>query len=267
VPWGIFAANFSMMSFEIHYSKSQVCNVVLGATLFLVFLFGYWAFDALRKRDQGRDPTWYIFIFATGLLGWTTGYLFGNANFFRNMQPYFDILNLNTYNHINPLHTRGQQLMDAGKIFFVPDTQLDLRHSMTFKNMDSYCVAPLAVVDGNGTLKEPASYDFWAVGLNCCSEWTGFRCGEFKNPRARAGLRLMRDDLRPFFRLAVQQAEAAYNIKAIHPVLLHWMQDPGAEVSAYQDEGYRYFNLGLISFFGVQFFVVIAACIHMMKSD
>ena len=67
-------------------------------------------------------------------------------------------------------------------------------------------MAPIVV--GNGTLE---SYDFWAVGLNCCSSNTGdYRCGEFSNPAAQSGLRLMDQREADFFRLAVQQAEASY---------------------------------------------------------
>lgn len=266
VPCAIFAIAFTLLSFDLHYSQPQMAYSGLGALFVLVLLFAFWSIDALKKRDQGRDPTWYIFIFATSLLAWTTGAVLGNANYFRNMQPFYDILNLNVYNHVDPTVTRGQQLMDAGRIFFTPGTALDLRYSMTFKNLDTYCVAPLTGVNANGTARVPESYDYWAVGLNCCNEWKGFRCGEFNNPKARSGLRLMRDDLRPFFRLAVQQAEAAYNVKAVHPLFLYWMQDPAAEVHAYEDTGYRYFSLGLTSFCGFQLFAVIFACISFAKS-
>jgi len=36
-------------------------------------------------------------------------------NFWYNMQPYYDIENLNTYPSVNPSTESGQQLMDAGE--------------------------------------------------------------------------------------------------------------------------------------------------------
>lgn len=267
VPVAIFSMTFGLLSFKLHYDKPQVVYIALGGLFVLVLVFAFWAIDALRKRDQGRDPTWYIFIFATGFMAWALGATLGNANYFRNMQPFYDILNLNVYSKIDPSVTRGQQLMDAGRIFFAPETALDLRYSMTFKNLDTYCVAPLTAVNANGTARAPESYDYWAVGLNCCSEWKGFRCGEYNNPSAHSGLRLMRDDLRPFYRLAVQQAEAAYNIKAVHPLFLYWMQDPSTEVHAYEDDGFRSFTLALSMFFGFQLFAVVATCISYAKGS
>merc|ERR1719253_978720 len=114
--------------------------------------------------------------------------------------------------------------MDAATMAFVPGTQLNLSLSFGFHNADTYCIAPIVtppIEDGSGAntssangssanssdsavtthKDETPNYDFWAVGLNCCSGHSAdFTCGEFSNPNARSGLRMMRDDLRNYFR-------------------------------------------------------------------
>lgn len=260
VPWIIFATVFAAMSFSLHYKSAQVALSFCGLIFFAVMVIGYLAVDSMRN-GYADGANWYTFTFLSGFLAWSLGITAGAANFSRNMQPFYDVSNLNSYPAVDPSQVKGQQLMDAGRMVFKPGSQLDLRYSMGFRNVDRYCVAPIAISNSTkGELPPMANYDFWAVGLNCCSgESPDFHCGEFSNPHAHSGLRLMRDQLRPFFRLAVQQAEAAYNIKAMHPIFLYWLQDPLLEMMAYQEEGYKYFTLGLFSHFSLQLFLVVAA--------
>jgi len=262
VPWIVFCAVYAVMSFSLHYSQPALCYLVVACCGVFVLLVGFMAFQAVQKRASGAsDPSWYIFLFLTSLVAWSVAVVLGDLNFWYNMQPYYDIQNLNTYPSVSPASMRGQQLMDAGRVFFTSGTKLDLTKSMGFRNLDLYCVAPITT--GDAPL---ASYDFWAVGLNCCSGTSAdFHCGEFNNPRAAAGLRLMRDDQRAFFRLAVQQAEAAYSIKAIHPLFFYWMQDPVAEMNSYQDDGFKYYLLGMFTHFSFQLFCVVVATIAFSK--
>ena len=65
---------------------------------------------------------------------------------------------------VYPNRMLGQQLLDAGIVQFAPGSQLDVKKSMGFKNGELYCVAPIVF----GTAS-PVSYDFWAVGKDCCS--------------------------------------------------------------------------------------------------
>jgi len=265
VPWLLFCVVYAVMSFSLHYTQPGLCYLIVACCGLAVLASGFLAGQAVKRRatqpGSQQDPTWLIFLFFTMLVAWSGAFVLGDLNFWYNMQPYYDIQNLNTYPSVSPASTRGQQLMDAGRVFFTAGTKLDLTKSMGFRNLDLYCVAPIST--GDAPL---ASYDFWAVGLNCCSGTSAdFHCGEFNNPRASAGLRLMRDDQRAFFRLAVQQAEAAYSIKAIHPLFFYWMQDPVAEMNSYQDDGFKYYLLGMFTMFSFQLFCVVVATIAFSK--
>lgn len=263
VPWMIFSTVFVAMSFSIHYHQPLVSLVVTLMGLAVVIWSGY---AAMSERDETVDPKpshdskWYAFIFATCLFAWTLAVVSGEANFYTNMQPFYDVQNLNTYSAVDPSQAQGQQLMDAGRVLFSADAKLDLQKAMGFRNKDRYCVAPITVSRGNESSLPLATYDFWAVGINCCSgNQADFHCGEFSNPNAHGGLRLMQEEARPFFRLAVQQAEAAYGIKAAHPLFFTWMQDPIMEVNAYQEEGLKYCLMGVFSHFSLQLFIVAVA--------
>jgi len=268
VPVMVFASVYSLQSFSLHYTDAPteklLCFVIFG----FVLMLGYVAVGAWRRRDEGgQDPKWYTFVFVTAAIAWVFGYSFGNTNFLLNIQPYMDIMNLNVYYSVDPSTYRGQQLMDAGRVQFIPDAHLEISRSMGFKNLDTYCVAPVTSGTApNTTNGEYPVYDFWAVGVNCCSgHKPDFACGEYNNPNARFGLRLMRDDQRSYFRLAVQQAEAAYNIRAEHPVFMYWMADPMPEIMAYQDSGYKFWLIGIGAFLGFQIVLLIMAMLIFSK--
>jgi len=258
VPWFVFSGIYAGMSFSLHYQRPSAAWALVLLGFGATGLSGLLAF---RTRQREREDMWYTFSTLALLLATVTAAMFGDMNFWFNMQPFYDIENLNTYPSVNPAREKGQQLMDAGRVYFADGTGLDMRKAMGFKNLDLYCVAP--IVHGEEQL---ASYDFWAVGVNCCSGVSSdFRCGEFNNPHARSGLRLMRDDQRPFYRLAVQQAEAAYNIKATHPLFFYWMQDPVAEMNAYRDDGFKYYLLGIFTHFAFNLFCVVCAVVGFSK--
>ncbi|CAE7229397.1 CELF4 [Symbiodinium natans] len=282
-PWLVFCGVFAAMSFKTHHSSPVLAWLAVVAGLVLA---GGAGILARRTKMQDQDPTWYTFAALALGVATISAAVLGDMNYWYNMQPYYDIENINTYPSVNPAREKGQQLMDAGRVYFEDGTGLDTSKAMAFRNLDRYCVAP--IVFGQEPL---ASYDFWAVGVNCCSGTTAdFRCGEFDNPKARSGLRLMREDQRPFFRLAVQQAEAdlcrgflsflsirvglrgfcgpdeaAYNIKSNHPLFFYWMQDPVAEVLKYRSDGFKYALIAISTFFAFNILCVVGSVFAFSK--
>merc|ERR1719161_2582403 len=144
--------------------------------------------------------------------------------------------------------------MDAGRVEFLKGATLDLHKAYAFQNLETYCVAPITMYNPQlGSTTPLSSYDFWAVGINCCagssSQEVDFKCGDFANADAHEGLRLMHDDQRSFLRLAVQQAEAAHMIKANHPLFFVWTDDSIGSMHNYMEKAYRNFAIAMCSFF------------------
>jgi len=202
------------------------------------------------------------FTFVMCCVAGTLGFCLGEYNFKQNFEPYWSIKSLNKYPMVDASAYNGQQMMDAGQIEFVPGSHLDLSKSYGFKNGHTYCIAPIVGPTTNHTSKDMDNYDFWAVGLDCCSGHTNdFHCGDYANKNARKGLRLMRDEDRDFYRLAVREAGASFKLSATFPIFMYWMEDPEQELQAHYDNGV--FNLmnGIIGVMTTQLVLVIFAAL------
>lgn len=272
VPWVVFCLNFAMLSFDMHYLNPDLCRtltiiqvVVMGLLVLLALGLSVRSRFLVRVADgTNQDPSWLLFIAVSALFAVAAAMYCGNRNFKVNTQVYFDIQALNTYQGVDVAQMRGQELMDAGRINFVEGTHIDLSRSMAFKNQETYCVAPITISGASVVGSPPlASYDFWAVGKGCCgapaSGQVDFKCGAYDNPAAKGGFRALSNQDRAFYRLAVQQAQSTYAIRAVHPLFFHWVADPEAEAVSYLSGAHQVLLGGMFVFFGFQMLLVYMA--------
>lgn len=258
VPWLLFIVIFWLRSFELRRDSVIAVEALCYFLLLPILVF---ACMTSNLAKSGGDSRAMAFLTITALVGWVVAFIAGDANFHSYMGPFYDITNLNTYPSVDPSKYVGTQLMDAGMIQFTKGTKLNLANSIGFKNDDVYCAAPIV-----GSNTSQSTTDFWAIGINCCSgHLPDFKCGEYANPFASWGLRLMDDSKRDMFRLAVKEAEATFNLKSPNPVFMYWLSDPQTEVNAYQDDGFKYFMMYVFGAFGVQLFLVVCAAVIFTK--
>jgi len=267
LPWALFSILYVATSFELHYEFPTMCTLIVALGFLATLLTGIVAVSTRVKSftNPEHEPTWLFFLTLSMLLACVLAVLTGNSNYSTNMRPYYDMRNLNEYVNISTKTMRGQQLMDAGIINFESGTQLDITRSMGFKSDTVYCVAPITSGDlsANDTL---ATYDFWAVGTECCSgSQADFHCSGFRLREPRGGLRVLGDSSRAFYRLAVQQAEAAYKIKAVHPLFFTWTSNPHDAVDGWQIAGRSHCVMWIVGYFIFQCFLVAVVTLAFSK--
>merc|ERR1719277_1253116 len=96
------------------------------------------------KTHRGlHTPSWYIFCFLTSLLLVLAGWLMGQRLYSELTLPAYQNGELTSYSNVDASKMRGSQMMDAGTIYFGPETALDLTKAMAFKDKKAYCVVPL----------------------------------------------------------------------------------------------------------------------------
>mmetsp|Transcript_34041 Transcript_34041/g.60200 ORF Transcript_34041/g.60200 Transcript_34041/m.60200 type:complete len:341 (+) Transcript_34041:116-1138(+) len=262
VPWFLFTYVFAMVAFHVHYDHPMTCiclclvPFIIGAILICAKIVDHLSLKFHEELEYTElEPNWHVFLIVTCLLAFALACMFGQMTFVTYSVPYYNLKNLNTYTNIDTAAYQGDMLMDAGTVMWQEGTKVDVSKSMGFKDDEMFCVAPIITNEA-----KQETYDFWAIGKNCCTgNQPDFRCPEVENTRARGSVRLLSDADRPFYRLAVQQAEGMYKIRANHPVFFTWEDEPLKKQEEMMLRCRTNFYYASMTYFVFQLFIVLAA--------
>lgn len=259
-----------------------------------------------RKQLKATEPARGLVSLAICLwLALALGCLQGELNYIWYVTNYYNYQDLASYTDINPLTDRGQSFMDAGQVYFREGTYVAREEMTAYRSTNLYCAAPIVglpirnqvmneqlpfswgsyqapspIEHGAGTpsfrMPDSGTIDFWAVGMDCCNQTTGhFNCGQVGSPHARAGMRMLRDDSRPFYMLAVQawaaklcpenentiQGVRAHAplicLPAKHPLFFYWVTDPIMEVDTFIAESSTLFGMHSVLFVAMDLFLTL----------
>lgn len=239
----------SKFPIESHIA-SRLLSFLIGPAIGFLISLSLMALGYARMK-RGRPSRTFTCLGLCCLVATTFAWILGDGNYWQYMATYYNIQDLDTYVNVDPSTERGQSFMDAGQVYFKESSYVAVKNANAFRNNGIYCVAPIVrqplanqgseeQIAVAGTFDVPASgsFDFWAVGVNCCDP-TGmaFKCGDVGNQYGRAGLRLIRDDQRAFFYMAVQEWAAKYGLPTKHPLFFYWVVDPLATVTTTKLKG------------------------------
>lgn len=256
IPWGVFILCCGITSFWLMYAHPELAWAIIS-TVFV--LWGASLCLAIGARRFDPDPTWFTFsALIVGIMA-ISGTVVGLQNFKNYSKPYFEINDLKTINGIDASFTPGKNVMDGGIFHFNAGNQIDDNRSWHFHFHNTYCVAPIIT---NNTAPLTQTYDFWAVGKDCCSvSASDFRCGSWGSTRSAGGVRVISSGDMGYYKLAVQQTESLYNIMAPNPIFLTWSENPAMEVEAMNQQVFKnYLVMVAFAFIASLFLVTLAAC-------
>lgn len=256
VPWGVFIWCCAMCAFWVMYLRPVLGWILVG--LAVAFWLGT-VMVAVWARKKDPEPSWFTyFAIVTGLAVFA-GVLTGSSIFKAYTEQYYTVKDLKVLSNFDAGKEQGQNVMDAGIFYFADGNHIDATRSWHFKHGELYCVAPII---GSNPVPDSQSFDFWAVGKDCCSvSSSDFRCGSYANVKARAGIRILNDEELPFYRLAVEQSETLYSIMATHPIFFQWEEDPLAIVNSWNEKAFTKYLVSVAFAFVVALFCMsMATC-------
>jgi len=207
-----------------------VCRIATIVVFLMAVIKGRYMHEFYRSSFffWGWWPMW---LFVTTLAATFLGFSIGNYIWTTCLGPYFELKKLQKYEDINPEHIPGVRIQDAGLVDFTSFAEMDRAKGGCYMDKgDTYCIAPIVnggeVKYGMDGMPRTGSFDYFAVGKNCCPcPNRDFQCGEWRNPIASGGIRSLDVAARPFFQLALDDWQASYQKTAKNPLFFEWVQD------------------------------------------
>lgn len=257
-PWLFFTLELTLMMMywpRYHHPGFAFVLVFLVAVFFLGRATQTLV-RAYRKHQAGHifeTMHWPVYTLVAKLVALGLAIVIGQHLYWGYIHTHYDLVNLQEYIGVDPSAMTGQQVQDAGRVLFSNGVAIDRSRAGCYFRQRTYCIAPI-VVDGDiySKVTQSGSYDFFAVGIDCCScPDNDFRCGDWKNPLTQGGLRYVEDEERPFFDLAVDSWSATYEKPATKPVFFHWTRNPWIAQENLKSIALIWYTLIVVFFFVV----------------
>lgn len=238
-PAVLFSVLLFIICSEWRYTDPHLLGGSLAGSI-IVLIVGIWFIVFVTKKFHS-----FAFLCTVGVIA---GVGVGEFVYRTDLLPVYTMTAMRERTNVDPAQTPGDSIRDTGRVYFSEGSKVDTMRGMSYKTYDTYCVAPITTGIysrdiGPETLN---SYGYWAIGTNCCSsaDPNFQRCGQSVESLAgvndHAGLRLMFPEQVPYFKLAVEQAEAEFNIKATeNPLFFYWVADPLLETANFERQGFN----------------------------
>lgn len=249
IPSSFFAGlPWTLISFPAYQHPSMRSAIVVASASAVVLMIvaallsrGKW----LRKGGRlghaetryMKDFVWWGALAALSSIAFVAGLSVGDV-LAKSMNAYYDVTALSNYDNVDPARSQGKELIDAGRVMFMQGSRLNLNRSMSIKSDGiTYCVAPIVARVSEPL---PATFDFWAVGQNCCADaGKDFHCGAARDHTARGGIRLLDDEKILIYRKAVEEAESVHRMQSVRPLFFEWVADPIGELVSLKDHVFQ----------------------------
>lgn len=259
LPFLAFILIYKLTSGGIRYKHPQASVIsaaiigVSGCFIAMYIAYSRWRyFLRARAHIVVAILLWFVVII---------GGLCGDACYWENDRPYYTYEGSAAYFNIDPYVDKGKAYMDAGKVYFKEGSYVEIDKATGVRMSGIYCVAPIVrqPIENQGSVQEvglsgpletpkAGTFDWWAVGKDCCDPMFGanYKCTDSRNPYARSGLRMVDDESREYFLMAIQEWTSQYNLPAVHPQLFWWVQDPLISEDSFKLKSQHHFNTCMV---------------------
>lgn len=144
IPSIAFAMSGWAFGFSIHYEQPMLTWSLLVLGL-LISMTSY-VLGRCNRQVAGQ-PMWYTFFAISFALASLLGAALGDYLFHNTMEAAFNFQSMSSYSAVDPAKQKGQEIMDAGRVYFSSGSKLDLSKSMSFHNFEE-CRGEMDVLRG-----------------------------------------------------------------------------------------------------------------------